>query len=75
MRRNRYRSAREAAERRAWLREAENWNGEAVVFNPFDRTYEPATQYQANIVRPMMNWFDRLPPGERRRIANSANGE
>lgn len=59
---------------KAWNERADQWDGEAVVFNPWDKTYEPAAQYQANIAGPMMAWFDRQPQWERRRIASSADG-
>ena len=53
---------------------ADQWDGKAVVFNPFERTYESAAQYQANIACPMMSAFDRLPTARRRAVANSADG-
>jgi hypothetical protein len=67
-------SALRRAALKAWNEKADQWDGEAVVFNPWDKTYEPATDYQANIACPMMAWFDRLPPWDRRRIANSVDG-
>ena len=72
---SRRRNARADAERKAWLKQAEQWDGVAVVFNPFERKYELAERYKDQLAAPMMAWFDRLPARERRRIANSRDGE
>ena len=75
MRRYGRRNAREEAARKAWLARAEQWDGTAHVFNPFERRYELAEWYKTQNCEPMMTWFDRLAPVERQRIANSRNGE
>ena len=72
-RRSRTEALRRAA-LKTWNEQADQWDGEAVVYNPFDRVYEPATQYQNNLARPMMSAFDRLPPHRRRAVANSVDG-
>jgi hypothetical protein len=69
------RNAREEAARQEWLKRAAQWDGIAHVFNPFERRYELAEGYKGGNCEPMMAWFDRLPPWERQRIANSRDGE
>jgi hypothetical protein len=75
MRRAKRRTAREEMARKAWLTAAAKWDGTSHVFNPFERRYELAEWYKGRIAEPMMAWFDRKPARERRRIANSLDGE
>ena len=73
--RARRRNPCEDAARKRWLEEAAKWDGRAVVFNPNAQRYELADWYKGQLAEPMMYWFDRLLACERRRIANSVDGE
>ena len=69
------RSRREDVCRKMWLEQAGKWDGTAHVFNPNERKYELADRYKSQLAEPMMFWFDQLRASERRRIANSIDGD
>lgn len=60
--------------RKAWLRHADEWDGQAIVYDPIERRNVCANWYHADVAGPMMASFDRLPTWERQRLAQSVEG-
>ncbi len=74
MPRKKAKCARATAARKRWLEKADQWDGQAYVYDPVRRVNTPADWYQRQIAEPMMHWFDKLHISERRRIADSVDG-
>ena len=60
--------------RKAWLRDADEWDGQAIVYDPVERRNVVADWYKDQIAEPMMWHFDHMSAGQRARIANSVDG-
>lgn len=68
------RAPRQRAALKAWNARADQWDGQAVVYDPMARKNVLAEWYKDQLAEPMMWHFDRMPPYQRARIANSADG-
>lgn len=59
---------------KAWLRHADEWDGQTIVYDPVERRNVLADWYKDQLAEPMMWHFDRMSAGQRARIARSVDG-
>lgn len=48
-------------DRKEWLAQAEQWDGRAVVTDPWNRCFIDADAYKRHVCEPVMADHDRLP--------------
>lgn len=63
--RRRHNSHLKAKELRDWLRKSANWNGVAIVYDPYERVNIPADDYKRYVCEGVMSEHDAMSPAHR----------